>query len=277
MSNPQHLPSHTQAHPPSPRPPSSLERNIPTAVRAHRTPHQSLSHALYETLRDKIIAGEYQPGSRLPAERELAIMFSLNRGAVREAIQRLAQSGLIATARGGGSHVENYLETAGLDLLVNMVMTGDNQHRRNAVRSLIGMRTALAVDTARLAALHRTEAHATAILAMTKNLTSANDSPALQERLLALWGKIVDASGNIAYRLAFNSLRNAYHLFGKGIQTAIHTSFHGPDYRFLATAIASGDAIRAERGARRIVEKDAVALLAHIEAPNQQPRPAANT
>lgn len=220
-----------------------------------------LAQSLYETLRDKIIAGEYPPGVRLPAERELVELYGVNRGAVREAITRLAQSKLVATVHGGGTRVENYLSTAGLDLLVNLVVAGDGQHRREAVRSLIEMRTALAVDAARLAATRRSDAQLATVRALARDLAAVADDAALQERLLAVWEGIVDASGNIAYRLAFNTLRDGYVLFGKLMYKVIRESFHAPDYRFLVDAIALGDAARAERGARRIVEKDAAVFM----------------
>lgn len=244
------------------------ERNIVQGSSNVR--RKCLSQSLYETLRDRIISGEYPADSRLPAERELVEMFGVNRGAVREAIQRLAQAKLIVTTHGGGSRVEDYLATAGLDLLVDLVVVGNSTHRLDAVRSLIEMRTALAVDAARLAALNRTPTDLAAIRALSQDIATLSDNPdnnaALQEQLLALWESIINASGNIAYRLAFNTLRDGYRLFGKIMHKVVRESFHAPDYRFLISAIADGDTARAERGARRIVEKDALVFLARISA-----------
>ncbi len=248
------------------------------AIRPHNTPdnerdtaqgsgnvrRKCLSQSLYETLRDQIVSGAYPAGSRLPAERELVEIFGVNRGAVREASQRLAQAKLIVTTHGGGSRVEDYLATAGLELLVDLVVVGNSTHRLDAVRSLIEMRTALAVDAARLAALNRTHTGLAAIRALSQDIATLRDDAALQEQLLALWESIINASGNIAYRLAFNTLRDGYRLFGTIMHKIIRESFHAPDYRFLISAIADGDTARAERGARRIVEKDAMVFLARI-------------
>ena len=227
-------------------------------------PRKSLSQALYETLRDKIIAGEYPPGTRLPAERELVELYGVNRGAVREAINRLAQAKLVATVHGGGTRVENYLATAGLDLLVNLVVSGDATHRRAAVLSLIQMRTALAVDAARLAALRHNDMQIAAIRALAQELNAIADNAALQERLLTIWEAVVDASGNVAYRLAFNTLRDSYVLFGKFMHKVIRESFHAPDYRVFIEALGARDAVRAERGARRIADKDAAVFIARF-------------
>jgi GntR family transcriptional repressor for pyruvate dehydrogenase complex len=54
-----------------------------------------------------IATGEYLPGQRLPAERELATSLRVGRMTVRQALARLVEQGLIETqrGRGGGSFV----------------------------------------------------------------------------------------------------------------------------------------------------------------------------
>jgi GntR family transcriptional repressor for pyruvate dehydrogenase complex len=235
---------------------------MPGNVAASSRPaRKGVAEALFETLRDKILSGEYPPGTRLPAERELVTLHAVNRGAVREAINRLAQARLVTTVHGGGTRVENFLSTAGLDLLVTLVISGPGAYRAGAARSLIEMRTALAVDAARLAAIRCTDAQYAAIRARVQTLHAISDDQQLLEHLLAIWGVIVDASGNVAYRLAYNTLRDGYRLFGKMLHRVTRESFHAPDYRVLIEAIGAADAARAERGARRIVEKDAAAFI----------------
>ena len=59
-------------------------------------------------LRKSIFSGEYQPGQRLPNERELAEIFGISRLIVREAIWDLKKSGLVEVKRGayGGAFVQ---------------------------------------------------------------------------------------------------------------------------------------------------------------------------
>ena len=54
-----------------------------------------------DTLTDEVLSGRYQPGDRLPSERELAARFDVNRGAVREAMKKLAQLGIVDIQPGG--------------------------------------------------------------------------------------------------------------------------------------------------------------------------------
>lgn len=228
-------------------------------------PRKGISRSLFETLRDKILAGEYPPGTRLPAERDLVSLYGVNRGAVREAINRLGQARLVSTLHGGGTRVENFLSTAGLDLLVSLVVAGPGAYRAGAVRSLVEMRTAIAVDAARLAALRCTDAQYTAIRLGMRNLHAITDDKQLTEQLLVIWGGVVDASGNVAYRLAYNTLRDSYQLFGNLLHKVVRESFNAPDYRVLVEAIGACDPVRAERGARRIVEKDAALFIERFD------------
>ncbi len=58
-----------------------------------------------ERIREAIRTGEFLPGTRLPAERELALQFGVGRPAVREAIGALQNEGLVATRRNAGTFI----------------------------------------------------------------------------------------------------------------------------------------------------------------------------
>src|SRR5438445_10630620 len=64
---------------------------------------------LYRQIADQIAnliaAGEFPPGSRLPAERELAISLGVSRASVREAIISLEIAGLVEVRVGTGIFV----------------------------------------------------------------------------------------------------------------------------------------------------------------------------
>jgi GntR family transcriptional regulator len=58
-----------------------------------------------ESLLDRIESGELVPGDRLPAERELSDMLSVNRMTVRRALNMLESQGLIIRRQGDGTYV----------------------------------------------------------------------------------------------------------------------------------------------------------------------------
>ena len=84
-----------------------------------QTKHEHIAN----TLTDEILSGRYRPGDRLPSERELALRFSANRGAVREAMSRLSQLG-IADIRPGGARVTPIAE-ASLDIIGYLLSSND--------------------------------------------------------------------------------------------------------------------------------------------------------
>ena len=64
-----------------------------------------LYQALAEKITRLIASGEFNPGDRLPAERELATMFQVSRPTVREAIIALEIEGLVEVRLGSGVYV----------------------------------------------------------------------------------------------------------------------------------------------------------------------------
>jgi DNA-binding FadR family transcriptional regulator len=58
-----------------------------------------------DALRALIARGHYQPGDRLPTERELALGLGVSRPTVREVIRRLSDAALLEPRRGSGTYV----------------------------------------------------------------------------------------------------------------------------------------------------------------------------
>lgn len=66
---------------------------------------QRLYRQISEQLRRLILAGEYPPGSRLPAERELALQLGVSRPSLREALIALEVEGYVEVRMGSGIYV----------------------------------------------------------------------------------------------------------------------------------------------------------------------------
>ena len=228
---------------------------------------QSLADAVFAQLRGRILRGELSPGETLPAERTLAEKLDVNRGAVREALKRLEQARLIAIRHGGSTTVLNFRETAGTNLLSALLIDEEGNLNTIVARSVIEMRSALAPSIARLCARRgqNVVSELDEILATMEN--SKCDLPSLQQASLDFWGALVEASGNIAYQLAFNSLRESYSQFAHLLTGALAAEFEAfEDYQALRHAIADGREDRASDIASNIIQIGESAMTSVLDA-----------
>lgn len=82
----------------------------------------------YEELRSAILAGRLQPGSRLPATRDLAREYGLSRGTIVAAFDQLASEGYVEGKIGSGTYVSQVLPEELLQ--VARVRSQDRTRRR---------------------------------------------------------------------------------------------------------------------------------------------------
>lgn len=166
---------------------------------------QSVSDQVYARLRGQILTGELAAGQALPAERYLAESFEVNRHAVREALKRLQQAGLVRIAQGGATRVSDYRTTGGLDLLPQLVGDGSDVDA-GVLRAGLEMRRCIGAEVAASAAQRAGTPQRRAIVQAGRAMADPADAADRHARHRALWALLVDAADNIAYRLAFNSL-----------------------------------------------------------------------
>jgi len=80
-----------------------------------------------EQIQDAILSGKLEPGTKLPAERELKDMFNTSRGTLREALRVLEQKGLIEIKLGvaGGAIVKQIDAEPVMQSLALLIRSGD--------------------------------------------------------------------------------------------------------------------------------------------------------
>ncbi len=69
------------------------------------TVRRSLRHSLAQGLRQRIHAGEWRPGERMPSEPELARQETVSRSSMRAAITLLEEEGYVRRLHGSGTYV----------------------------------------------------------------------------------------------------------------------------------------------------------------------------
>lgn len=230
---------------------------------------KSLSDAVFEQLRAHILSGTLDAGEALPSERALCEQFGVNRQALREALKRLQQLRLVTIKQGESTRVLDYRQTGGLELLVAMIFDGEGRLRARTARSFVEMRVALGPDIARLAARRRSAEQLGRIDRLTEALLAAEGVVARQRANLELWRVLVEASDNIAYQLAFNTMERAWEAVQDVVAGALASELEDErGYRALRKAIEAGEAEGARRAAAKLVTKGSegvLALLAQLD------------
>jgi len=112
---------------------------------------KNLSYVLAEKLAQRILAGEYMPGSILPGELELGEQFGVSRTAVREAVKTLTAKGMVLPRPRIGTRVMPQSNWNFLDQeLLSWWMTEDNFHQ--VIEHFLVMRSSLEPQACLLAA-----------------------------------------------------------------------------------------------------------------------------
>lgn len=234
-------------------------------------PRQSLSGSVFEQLRDQIIGRQLAVGDALPSERLLAELLGVNRGAVREGIKRLQQAGLIAVRHGGSTVVLDYLEEGGLELLPALLIDKNGRINPAAARSIMALRSSLAPSVAASAAARPHPKLAHRLETQLETLIKAAERPAdAQDAAMDYWAELVRGSGNLAFRLAFNSMSKTYRIIWPLLTEALAPEFGDQaNLRALTDAVSKGDPRAAREAAAAHVaigEQAVTQLMDHYEA-----------
>jgi len=229
-------------------PPTAAASRVVTSV--SRT---SVADQLHAQLRTAILSGAQAAGSLLPSERELAEQAGVNRQAVREALQRLRQAGLIDIVQGEGVRVGNWRSDATIAVLLDGVFQANGGLDVDIVASLLRMRQVALADAARRLACTRPDDVVATLRSMVAEMRAEPDDAPSTPRF-EFWGHLIDSCGNVAYRLAFNTqLGIAARLPPEMLEFLSAGSKMIDEYDRLVEAIAAGDADAAAHEADNIL------------------------
>lgn len=225
----------------------------------------SISEQVYTQLRDRILKKVLPVGSELPSERELSETLGVNRGAVREAIKRLQQARLVRVRHGGATQVENFEVEGGLELLPNLMVNAHGQVNLEVARGIVALRKALAPVVAGQAALHGGQTLAEQLKPLIAEMQNTEVLARLQQLAFDFWALVVQGSGNVVFKLAFNSMNQTYLAAWNTLTLVMQDEFRDINtLAQLAQAIEAGESRRCEVLARQHVELGSRALNAAL-------------
>jgi GntR family transcriptional repressor for pyruvate dehydrogenase complex len=165
----------------------------------------TISDTVYARMVEEILTGRWPAGDAVASERDLAQSWQVNRNAVREALKRVQQAGLVRISHGGKTRVLDWRTNAGLDVLSTLALAGTVPAGKVAIDIAV-MRRAIGTDAAGLCAAHATDEQRAAVCAAAAAFPEAAELDVLGGFDLVFWCAVIDGSNNLAYRLALNTL-----------------------------------------------------------------------
>jgi DNA-binding FadR family transcriptional regulator len=194
-------------------------------------------------LRRRVVAGELEPGERLPTETMLASQFGVSRATVREALRQLDAQSLIRTSKGatGGSYVT--LPSAGhlsASLRSGIGLLADAQDV--SLDELLEARLLLEVPAARLAARRRREHDVERLHAAIPGHPLELGTQEQFARNAEFHSVVLEASGNVLLAIAAQPVFDV--LQTRLARSRLGSKFHrtiNAHHRSLVAAIEAGD------------------------------------
>lgn len=169
------------------------------------------SHSLVQQTIDSVIdyihEKNLRPGDPLPSEADISETFSVSRTVVREASKSLAAMNILNLAAGRRAQVSGFDGS-----VVRRVLTHGVRTNELKILQICDVRRTIEIRSAELAALHRTNVEADAMIALAKDLRAAtekNDRSTAAECDIKFHLKIAEATRNPLFPVLIDSLVNS--------------------------------------------------------------------
>lgn len=184
-----------------------------------------------------ILSGTYQPGTKLPSERILAMQSGLSRPLIREVLRSLVERGLIdiLPARGAYVRAPDPLQLAG-------VAEAAARHQRATPRELVEAREMIEVKSARKAAERATPEEVQRLRDLVRAFDSASTTIERAQCDLVLHASITQASGNPVLGMLFGAIASlVLDTQLRSLADPAVTEHGAPLHRDIVDAIAAHD------------------------------------
>jgi GntR family transcriptional repressor for pyruvate dehydrogenase complex len=225
---------------------------------------QRIAQEVARKLRGLILGGQYQPGDKLPPERRLAEDMGVNRATLREALKNLEQAGLVRIRQGDGTRVQDFLQTAGLDVLAHMLSLGEST-ALSILRDILEFRQIIGREIARLAATRASAEQLEQLERIAKRPSGTPEEALVQD--LDFYVELARAADNTLFVLLLNPVRESVRRF-----SGIFASFNPPvdevraHHRAVIAALRAQDAEAASAAADHHLHRGKEHLLARLES-----------
>jgi DNA-binding FadR family transcriptional regulator len=214
-----------------------------------------MSADVADQIRRAILEGSIEVGDHLPAERDLAQRFNVNRSTVREALRLLEEEGFVETRQGDGTRALDVLKSAGLAILPYLLAPTGKRLDARTLKDLLELRVELNAWGARIAAQRAREADLAEVRRALEALEAAgSDAEKIQMADYDFFQALARTGQNRVLVLVLNACKPAY-VAVKAKFLPLYEGFSIATHRKLVGALERHDASAAERYAREIMER----------------------
>lgn len=217
-----------------------------------------MTKVAYETVRDRIVRGEYAPGQRLPAA-EIAASLGMSRTPIRESLLLLESEGLVSSALNRGSRVRP-LSREIISNLYELRAMLEGFAARKAAES-VGRVPPEDVDALRAAMREFDELVANRELHSPGNIAAMMAANSRIHDTIVFWSGYAQLSGLIAQTIDRGVIYRAFDLFSRQDLERIN-DFH----RMIVERVTAGDADRASSLMSEHVFQSRDVVLQRIDA-----------
>jgi DNA-binding FadR family transcriptional regulator len=221
---------------------------------------QPLSSSVFDKLVSDIVAGRYLPGTRLPAERDLARVLGASRPTLREALRRLGEWGMIEARRSSGVVVRERREWT-FDVLPAYMRFGAPIKGVDAIvrllKDLLETRRLVYVNVLRMVAPRISPGSlGAARAALTRAWAARQDTAAFLHEDFELVRSITEAAEFLPALWMLNSLAGTYLEFGRTMMgsPSLVADDYVTTYEVVFSALEQNDADAACKAMARYLE-----------------------
>jgi GntR family transcriptional repressor for pyruvate dehydrogenase complex len=176
--------------------------------KAPRDESRGSPEILADALMRRIFQGDFPPGTRLPAERQLAVDLGVDRTTLRMAVKQLQRMNLVVVRHGSGIEVTDYRERGGLDVLAAMFALEDLPLDDGFVAEALDFwLESFSMTAARAIARMSLDDLGTLEAMLDRSIASVKDPEAFVESELAIQDALATMSGSVIFRMLSNSTR----------------------------------------------------------------------
>jgi GntR family transcriptional regulator, transcriptional repressor for pyruvate dehydrogenase complex len=205
----------------------------------------SLSDQVVTVLRKEMFTGVYQPGDKLPPERELAERFGISRSTLRKALLLLEQEGWIEIVQGRANTVLDFRTSVGVEVLPELFFDCPEAVLSLQLLETMTENATWQAQQIMIAASRKaTPPDEAGLMDILDRQTETTPIAAFYENEFQLYRELLRIGGNLVLQLAYNSeVKLSRQLLARGFIK--DPPFPLPRYheinRALVRAVCAGD------------------------------------